>query len=119
MLVSRDFTFDAAHFLTDYHGKCERLHGHTYKLRVTLEGNIQKDGLVIDFVLIKKIVKKETLDKLDHFLLNDIIKNPSAECIIIWIWKRLSKANFPKSVCLHELCLWETPEVFVTYHGEI
>ena len=115
MLVSREFTFDSAHFLTDYHGKCERLHGHTYKLRVTFEGEVQKDGLVFDFVLIKNIVKERVLNKLDHFLLNDIIKNPSAERIIIWIWKELNKADLPKSVRLHELQLWETPEVFVTY----
>lgn len=118
MLVSREFTFDAAHFLTNYRGKCERLHGHTYRLRVTVEGHVRSDGLVIDFVLLKEIVKKRILDKLDHFLLNDIIKNPSAERIIVWIWKELNKAGFNKSVRLYELKLWETPSVFVTYSGK-
>lgn len=117
MLVSREFTFDAAHFLTAYHGKCERMHGHTYKLRVTFKGNVQKNGLVVDFVLIKKIVQKQILEKLDHALLNDIIKNPSTERIIIWIWKALNKADFHKSARLHELKLWETPNAFVTYRG--
>jgi len=49
MLVTKDFNFDAAHFLTKYHGKCEHLHGHTYKLRVTVEGRVQENGLVLDF----------------------------------------------------------------------
>ena len=118
MLISREFTFDAAHFLTNYHGKCERLHGHTYRLRVTFEGKVQKNCLVIDFVLIKQLVKKRILDKLDHFLLNDIIKNPSAEHVIIWVWEELNKADFGKSVRLYELRLWETPNSFVTYRPD-
>ena len=89
MFVTREFTFDSAHFLTDYYGKCERMHGHTYKLQVTLEGKVQSNGLLIDFVLIKRIVDKHVLEKLDHHLLNDVIDNPSAERIILWIWERL------------------------------
>jgi 6-pyruvoyltetrahydropterin/6-carboxytetrahydropterin synthase len=89
MLVTKEFDFDAAHFLTDYYGKCERLHGHTYKLAVTLQGRVQKNGLVLDFVVLKRIVKKQVLDKLDHYLLNDIIKNPSAERVVMWIWDQL------------------------------
>jgi 6-pyruvoyltetrahydropterin/6-carboxytetrahydropterin synthase len=89
MFVSRDFLFDSAHFLTDYYGKCERMHGHTYKLEVTLEGNVQKNGLVIDFVVFKRMVKKQVLDKLDHHVLNDIVKNPSAENVVLWVWDQL------------------------------
>lgn len=55
MKIAKEFTFDSAHFLKDYHGKCERMHGHTYKMRVTVEGEIQKNGLVMDFSEIKKI----------------------------------------------------------------
>lgn len=90
MLVTREFTFDAAHFLTDYYGKCERMHGHTYKLSVTLEGKVQSNGLLIDFVVLKRIVKSRVLDKLDHNLLNDVVKNPSAERVVMWIWDQLS-----------------------------
>ncbi len=89
MFVTKEFTFDSAHFLTDYYGKCERMHGHTYVLHVTLEGKVQSNGLLIDFVVLKRIVKKYILDKLDHQLLNDIIKNPSAERIVIWMWDQL------------------------------
>ena len=75
MLVSKDFSFDAAHFLTQYHGKCEHLHGHTYKLRVTVEGKVQSNGLVIDFGILKKIVKEQILDKYDHRCFNDFFDN--------------------------------------------
>lgn len=89
MLVTREFTFDSAHFLTNYYGKCERMHGHTYRLQVTLEGAVQENGLVIDFVVLKRVVKKHVLNKLDHCLLNDLIENPSAERVAIWIFNQL------------------------------
>jgi len=89
MLITKEFTFDSAHQLTDYYGKCERMHGHTYKLQVTLEGEVQKNGLMIDFVVLKRIVKKHVLDKLDHHVLNDVVDNPSAENLVVWIWDQL------------------------------
>ncbi|MFA5829924.1 MAG: 6-carboxytetrahydropterin synthase QueD [Candidatus Gracilibacteria bacterium] len=89
MLVTREFTFDSAHFLTNYYGKCERVHGHTYRLQVTLEGKVQENGLVIDFVLVKRIVKRQILDKLDHQLINDVIENPSAERMVMWMWDQI------------------------------
>lgn len=89
MFVTKEFTFDSAHFLTNYYGKCERVHGHTFRLQVTVEGKVQSNGLVVDFVVLKRIVKKHVLDKLDHHLLNDVVENPSAERVIVWIWDRL------------------------------
>ena len=89
MFITREFSFDAAHYLTNYYGKCERMHGHTYRLQVTLEGEVQSNGLVIDFVVLKRIVKKQVLDLLDHHLLNDVIENPSSERVTMWIWERL------------------------------
>lgn len=89
MLVTKIFTFDAAHYLTNYYGKCEKLHGHTYTLEVTLEGEVQSNGLVIDFVTLKRVVKKHVLEKLDHNLLNDVIENPSVERVTVWIWDQL------------------------------
>ncbi len=145
MLLSRDFTFDAAHFLTRYHGKCEHLHGHTYKLRVTVEGGIQENGLVLDFGILKKIVKEKILDKYDHRSLNDFFENPTAELVLKKIWEELvdlpellkkegEDPNLPEDirrllkeggekevnqkVRLYELTLWETPDSFVTTRGE-
>ncbi len=116
MFVSKEFSFDSAHFLTKYHGKCERLHGHTYRLRVTVEGPIQEDGMVMDFVLLKKLVKDRVVDRYDHQHLNDFFENPSAELIAQRIWEDLVE-DIAAPTRLHEVVLWETPDSFVTYRG--
>lgn len=142
--VTKEFTFDAAHYLTKYYGKCEHLHGHTYKLHVTLSGEVQSNGLLIDFVILKRIVKKHVLDFLDHKNLNDIFDNPTCEHIAHWIWNKLENIetllaeelqdpnldedikqyiqnpesgldkNQKHQVQLHEIKLWETATSFVT-----
>ncbi len=89
MQVTKEFTFDSAHFLPRYYGKCEKMHGHTYKLLVTVEGAVGENGLVIDFVILKKIVKERVLNQLDHQVLNDVLDIPSAENTAIWIWDQL------------------------------
>ena len=116
MLVSKEFTFDSAHFLTQYHGKCENLHGHTYRLRVTVEGPIKEDGMVVDFKELKAVVKEKVVDRYDHQNLNDFFENPTAELIAVQIWKDL--ADVLPGVKLYEVVLWETAESFVTYRGE-
>lgn len=115
MLITKEFTFDAAHYLTNYHGKCENMHGHTYKLHVTVEGEINKNGLVIDFITLKQIVNEKIIDKLDHSNLNDRFKNPTAELVSKWIWKQLSNIKVAK---LKQIKLWESPTSFVTYNGK-
>jgi len=63
--------FSAAHFLTRYHGKCERLHGHNYKVFVTASGHELDDGgMLLDFGILKGALRKVTLE-LDHTSLND------------------------------------------------
>lgn len=114
MIVVKEFTFDAAHFLTNYKGKCERLHGHTYKLQVMVKGPVQENGMLMDFIELKKIVNKKVIDRLDHSNLNDTIEQSSAENISIWIWNEL-KDDLPH---LHEIRVWETPTSFVIYNGE-
>lgn len=91
--VTKEFTFDAAHFLTDYYGKCERLHGHTYKLQVTISGDIGSNGLLIDFVILKAIVKDAVLSDFDHAHLNEIVKNPTSELLAQEIWRRLENLD--------------------------
>lgn len=115
MLVTKQFKFDAAHFLTNYHGKCEKVHGHTYKLHVTVEGDVNADGMVMDFAQLKKIVNERVIDKLDHSSLNDTIENPSAENIAIWIWNELKDISQAE---LHEIKVFETDTSFVTYRGK-
>lgn len=114
MRISKEFTFDSAHFLKEYKGKCERLHGHTYRLRVTIDGPIQKNGLVMDFHKIKTVVTTHALEHLDHHNLNEVIDQPSAENICVWIWDRL-KPRIPR---LAEIRVWETATSFATYSGQ-
>ena len=111
MLVSREFKFDSAHFLPAYKGKCENLHGHTYKLRVTFEGEPDKEGMVVDFARIKGIVGGKVLAELDHKNLNDVIANPSAENIAAWIWGKLEGGI--DGVKLYAVRVWETEGCFV------
>lgn len=92
------------------------MHGHTYFLEVTVSGVIdRKTGMIVDFEDIKRVVKDAVLDKLDHQYINDIIKIPTAENIVQWIWGVLSEKLKKYNVELYMLKLWETPSSFVTY----
>ncbi|MBO8160453.1 MAG: 6-carboxytetrahydropterin synthase QueD [Thermosipho sp. (in: Bacteria)] len=118
MLVSKEFTFDAAHNLVKYHGKCEKLHGHTYKLIVTIAGEKDEEGMVIDFLEIKKVVKENVLNILDHSYINEIIEQPSTENIAEWIWNRLFDKLKTERYFLYEIKLYETPTSYVTLRKE-
>ena len=116
MLVTKEFVFDAAHNLPNYHGKCERLHGHTYRLQVTVQAPVSPEtGIAYDFSALGDVVKKEVIAPLDHTYLNETIPTSSAENVALWIWGRL-KERLP--VELVEVKLWETPTSAVTYRGE-
>lgn len=70
-VVVKEFTFDAAHQLVGHCGKCSRIHGHTYRLRVAVEGPVKTEdgsdkGMVIDFGDLKKIVQERVINLLDH-----------------------------------------------------
>lgn len=73
--ITKIFTFETAHVLYNYDGKCKNMHGHSYKLFVTVKGNPiddidhVKNGMVVDFGDIKKIVKEEIIDVWDHAVL--------------------------------------------------
>ena len=118
MRVSKVFSFDSAHFLPSYHGKCETLHGHTYRLVVTVAGVPDAEGMVIDFILLKKIVQEEVLSVLDHSLLNDILPQPTAENIAKWVWQRISEKVRRDRAALFEVEVWESPTSYVRVRSE-
>ena len=119
MYLSREFRFDAAHNLVNYKGKCENLHGHTYKLKITLTGEPDKEnGMVLDFVVLKIIVQEKVLNRLDHTYPNDIIKQSTAYNMAQWIWDELVGALKGENFALHELTLWETESSSVTLTSE-
>lgn len=108
MKVKRVFSFDAAHRLECYHGKCERLHGHTYSFALTVEGKRDAEGMVMDFVELKRLVEETVLSRLDHAYLNDVLPQPTAENIALWIWKSVDGKITEKAGTLAEVEVWET-----------
>ena len=116
--ITKEVTFDAAHNLISYHGKCEKLHGHTYRLQVTIKGEPDEEGMVVDFVELKKMIKEKILDKLDHSYINDLIPQPTAEYIARWIFDNLEPLVKTDKRELYEVVLWETPTSFVRYRKE-
>ncbi len=115
MELEVEFEFCAAHRLPYYDGPCFRMHGHNYKLRVTIEGKVDpKNGMIIDFEDLKKVVNEHVLNVVDHQVLNDFMDNPTAENIIVWFWEKLDG----KLAGLKELRLWETQQYSVAYRGQ-
>lgn len=115
MRVRRSFDFEAAHRLPLHPGKCRDLHGHSYRLRVTVDLPVDREtGLAIDFADLKRIVRVEAVDRLDHTYVNDLLDNPTAERMAEWIWERL-RAPLPGLI---EVELFETRSCSVIYRGE-
>lgn len=118
MILMKKFEFDAAHRLVRYHGKCERLHGHTYGMVVKLEGTPDHEGMIFDFVELKKLVNTHLLCDLDHRYLNDILPDPSAENIVVYAWNVLEPLVRRSNYHLFEIEIWETKDSGVAYRGE-
>lgn len=108
MIIFKDFTFEAAHKLPNVPEghKCGRLHGHSYKVRVLISGNVDAyTGWVMDFDDIKK-AWKPIGDILDHNYLNDVegLENPTCEVLAKWIFHKLNKNLSVFSVEVMETC---------------
>ena len=116
--LTSEFTFDAAHRLLDYEGKCSQMHGHTYRLQVTVCGIPDLvTGILIDFCELKDLVNKNIIDIVDHANLSDLfVINTTAEKLCVWAWGVL-KPLLPDDVRLDEIKLWETPTCHATYRG--
>jgi 6-pyruvoyltetrahydropterin/6-carboxytetrahydropterin synthase len=112
--VSVEQTFAAGHALRNYKGSCENVHGHNFRVRVTLEGERLDDtGLLVDFLDVKKSMG-EIIARLDHVFLNEIppfdVRNPSAENIAEYFHQELSRRLMenPVPVYIREVRVWET-----------
>ena len=116
--------FAAAHFLSHYHGKCENLHGHNYRVRLWIRGmELDEGGMLADFSLLKKALK-ETVNPMDHSNLNDtaIFKNdPSAERIARFVFDNI-KEKLPalgiNSALLHAVDVFENAGCMARYEAE-
>ncbi len=121
--VSVEDDFAAGHYLRGYRGKCEKPHGHNYKVRITLEGAELDDiGLLLDFRELKAAMN-ETIDRLDHQMVNEIEPftklNPSAENMAKYFYDelnaRIRKASEGR-VRVKLVKLWETDTTTATYY---
>ena len=121
--VSVQATFAAAHQLRNYKGKCENLHGHNYRVEVTVEGEeLNMTGLVADFVDIKRLMR-DVVDKLDHTYLNEVppfdVWNPSAENIALYFCQEVQKGVFEEGVRVASVKVWETDTSVAVYRPPV
>jgi 6-pyruvoyltetrahydropterin/6-carboxytetrahydropterin synthase len=118
--VSVEQTFAAGHALRNYKGKCENVHGHNYRVRITMQGDqLDSTGLLVDFLDVKSLIGG-VVDYLDHQFINDLPPfdelNPSAENIAKYFYDRVSgglKNEVP--VRVSEVTIWETDTSSAVY----
>lgn len=130
-MVVKEFTFDAAHYLPNYIGPCNRLHGHTYRLQVGVSGHVNPNtGMVVDFSKLSKVVKG-ILEELDHHLLNEVHRPhfpfdcPTAENMVFFFVNTISKElvtlaqkepeEFNLCLQVEMVRLWETPTSYAEW----
>jgi 6-pyruvoyltetrahydropterin/6-carboxytetrahydropterin synthase len=114
--------FEAAHYLRGYQGKCEKTHGHRYKVVVKIRASkLNEIGLAYDFTNLKRYLQ-DILERYDHACLNDIPPfdkiNPSAENISAAIYSELKESLSAAPVTLVSVAVWESPEQGVTYRPD-
>ncbi len=139
--LTKEFSFEAAHFLGGYDGLCRYIHGHSYRLFVTIKGEPNGDesspkfGMVIDFKELKKVVNEEVIQRLDHALvvrkggsvaqtlgseLCNVVEvdyQPTCENMVIDFASRIS-SRLAESVELHSIRLYETATSYAEWHAE-
>jgi len=112
--VSVEETFSAGHALRGYRGKCENVHGHNYRVRVTLEGpELDAIGMLVDFTRLKHVVRS-IMGGLDHQFMNDLepfkAVNPSAENVAKYFYDEVTRqlTDLPAGARVRDVILWET-----------
>jgi 6-pyruvoyltetrahydropterin/6-carboxytetrahydropterin synthase len=113
-------TFSAAHQLKGYMGKCERLHGHNWKVQIhVVAERLNEIDIAIDFQELKRLTN-EVVSTLDHNILNEIFpfteKNPSSENIAKWIYDSLKKKISDENINLSAVTVWESETSSATYY---
>ncbi len=137
MKVSKEFRWEMAHRLPFHKGRCKNLHGHTYKALIQFEGELDKNGMLIDFYDIYRIVNP-VIDELDHSIICDkndtelveiankinervvIIDKPTtAENISIYITEKIIQSSLPDNLTQITIRVYETPDAFAEYSLKI
>jgi 6-pyruvoyltetrahydropterin/6-carboxytetrahydropterin synthase len=119
--VSVEETFSAGHALRNYHGKCENVHGHNYRVRVTLEGpQLDSIGLLCDFTQVKQVMR-QIIGGLDHQFMNDLemfrTVNPSAENLAKYFYDEVTRGlkDLPLGARVRDTMVWETDTTSAQY----
>lgn len=126
--ITKRNSFESAHHLNNYEGKCGNIHGHSYKVEVTLSGSVDigtsdfesaKEAMVCDFSYLNKVIQEEIINRYDHKDLNLFFNQPTAEIMVVHFFE-LIKGRFNHSdVVVESVKLWETGDSFAEYRGEI
>ena len=120
--VTVEDTFSSGHFLRNYKGKCEKPHGHNYKVRVTLRGEtLDHAGLLLDFKDLKDVLRP-VVNYLDHQMINELqpfdVLNPSAENLAKYFYDETNahlKGKTNGRVQVKDITIWETDTTTATY----
>jgi 6-pyruvoyltetrahydropterin/6-carboxytetrahydropterin synthase len=115
--------FSAAHQLREFHGKCEQLHGHNWKMDVYVRSRkLDETGFVIDFGILKNMVG-EIMKQLDHKFLNDLIPfrnvNPSSEHISQYVAENLAARLDGTNASVSRVTAWESENACATYYPNL
>lgn len=144
--ITKEFSWDMAHMLANHQGLCKNLHGHTYKMQITVQSAndalCEEKDMVMDFKDLKEIVKERIVDKLDHafvYMKNSpdsvetsiaeiLIANgrktfgfdfrPTAEKMGYYFYNEVKDELEQNGIIIKKLTLWETPTSFVEICGE-
>lgn len=117
--ISVDYSFSAGHALRGYKGKCENVHGHNYKVQVTVAGErLNSAGLLMDFVELRAAIKA-LVERIDHRFLNDLPPfdqlNPSAENLAKYFCEELGPQVDKQGLHVRAVSVWETDTSSATY----
>jgi len=119
--VSVEETFSAGHALRGYKGKCENVHGHNYRVQITLEGpHLDNIGLLVDFTRVKQVMR-DIIKRLDHQFINDLepftTVNPSAENMAKYFFEEVGSQlkDLPPGATVKNVVIWETDTACAKY----
>lgn len=140
--VTKQFGFEMSHALLNYDGLCRSIHGHSYKLQITVTGEPMnepghsKDGMVIDFSMLKKLLQENIISKLDHSLMINekapvdkldalgqmyerhhvVPFQPTSENLVVYIAQQV-KPLLPEHIALFSVRLFETSSSFAEWYA--
>lgn len=129
--VAKEFEFHAAHVLPNHEGQCQRLHGHTYRLRVVIKGvprevhpavGLSSEGMVEDFSVLKDIYKRRIEPLVEHQQLHETLKDlvpvTTCEAMAIWIFDTIQGECWQRDLDLDSVTLWETPTSYAEVRAD-